>query len=179
MKNLQRFHQSKVGALGLAIPLLAVGLLAFSVAPRAADASPAKKHVGKSIRYKNSEYGFTFTLPGSWKGYSILVEKWRGGVTDGSGRPIGHEEGPLIRIRHPHWSEANPWQDIPIMVLTLDQWDLVDQFELVVSAAPFGPGEIGRNSNYIFALPPRYNYADVNGVEEVNAIMQGDPLHPF
>jgi hypothetical protein len=139
----------------------------------------------KSIVYTNQQYGFKFYLPKSWKGYSIIVTNWEGGVwepqPDGTGinNDQRSETGPKILIRNPRWTEDNPYQDIPIMVFTLSQWDLIDKDRLVVSAAPFGPGELGRNCRYVFALPPRYNYADAIGVAEVSDIMRGQPLLAF
>jgi hypothetical protein len=138
----------------------------------------------KFTRYVNKHYGFTFTLPSSWKGYSTFTETWGGGICIPSSdpdapcvQPEPETSGPKIIIRNPHWTERNPYQDIPIMVFTYEQWKLIEDDRLVVSAAPFGPGEIGRNAKYVFALPPRYNYADAEGIEEVNEIMQSNPLH--
>jgi hypothetical protein len=45
-----------------------------------------------------------------------------------------------------------------------------------VSAAPFPPTELGRNKRYVFALPPRYDYAFLDGYLEVEEIMRGKPL---
>ena len=53
------------------------------------------------------------------------------------------------------------------MVLTLAQCDLVQQGKLTVSAAPIGPEELGRNRKYVFAFPPRYNFAFRTGHEVV------------
>jgi hypothetical protein len=133
----------------------------------------------KPLVYKNTQYEFTFSLPVTWKNYRVLVEKWTGGVSDENQKFVREETGPLIKIRNPRWTESDPYQDIPIMVFTLAQWELADEFALIVSAAPFGPGEIGRNDKYVFALPSRYNYADAEGQEEVTDILQHDPLHPL
>ena len=57
------------------------------------------------------------------------------------------------------------------MVFTPAQWRSVRQEKFLVSAAPFGPGELGRNSKYVFALPPRYDYSFPPGYEEVEEIM--------
>jgi hypothetical protein len=61
------------------------------------------------------------------------------------------------------------------MIFTLQQW----KEDLVVSAAPIGPSELGRNSRYVFALPARYNYAYPDGYKEVEEIIEKKPLHPF
>ena len=65
------------------------------------------------------------------------------------------------------------------MIFTLEEWHQVEQNNLVVSAAPIGPDELGRNSKYVFALPPRYTFSADTGVEEVTEIMRNMPLHPF
>jgi hypothetical protein len=160
-------------------------LTATTCQSQSAQDGRSKSRPAKSIVYTNKQYRFKFYLPKSWKGYSIIVSEWCGGVWEPTSDEAGGtqatrtERGPEITIRHPLWTEANPRQDIPIMVLTLAQGELADKGILIVSAAPFGPGEIGRNSRYVFALPPRFNYADVIGVEEVNNIIFNDPLHGF
>jgi hypothetical protein len=63
------------------------------------------------------------------------------------------------------------------MIFTHAQWRAVDSGALIVSAAPFGPQEIGRNRRYVFALPPRYLVDENKGYEDVLRIMQGHPLH--
>jgi hypothetical protein len=142
----------------------------------ASQGKVAKQKVPKSVVYVNKMYGFSFTLPQTWKGYSIVVTKWGGSTLDLSAKSF---EGPTITIRHPSWTEASPYQDIPIMVFTPAQWRFVEDDNLSVSAAPFGPNEIGRNSKYIFALPPRFNYSNGPGTDEVNQMLQHRPLHPM
>jgi hypothetical protein len=128
------------------------------------------------VVYRNTQYGFSFSLPKSWKGYSIVTDKW-----DGRDIKSGNvtETGPLYSIRYPQWTSAKPRQDIPIMVFTIAQWKLILQETLAVSAAPIGPSELGRNSNYVFALPARYNFAYPLGYKEVEQILQGKALHPM
>lgn len=134
------------------------------------------KQPEKSIVYTNTEYGFNFTLPASWKGYSIVTGKWEG-VPIGGETPV--ETGPMISIRNPLWTEANPRQDIPIMVFTLKQWNALQAEEFHIGAAPIGPSELGRNSEYVFALPARYNFAFLTGYQEVEDILKGNPLKPI
>jgi hypothetical protein len=182
-------------------PLVAVALSLLILAGLAAESSrqqtltqstqasepgaPSKSHPKKSIVYRNKQYGFTFNLPASWKGYSIMVGSWGGivyGPTDAeAGEELGTEpkstlEGPKITIRHPLWTGVNVHQDIPIMIFTKAQWRFAENGSLVVSAAPIGPSEIGRNSKYVFALPPRYDFGDAIGVQEVSDIISGHPL---
>jgi hypothetical protein len=132
-----------------------------------------------SIVYRNDRYGFNFSLPGSWKGYIIVFDKWEGLSLEGSKRNKVVETGPIISIRHPRWTLKNPRQDIPIMIFTLTQWDLLQQKKFRIGAAPIGPKEIDRNSRFVFALPARYNYAFPTGYEEVEKILESSPLKPF
>jgi hypothetical protein len=130
------------------------------------------------IQYKSERYRFTFRLPASWKGYSVIEEKWGGTLLAADMETVDREEeGPQITIRHPLWTEQSPRQDIPIMVFTIAQWKEIDR--MIVSAAPIGPSEIGRNSHYVFALPPRYNYASPEGWQEVDAIVRNHPIRGF
>ena len=171
---------------------LAIGVAAYSLQESSTTAltqgaaqPPLGKTTGKPrntkpIIYKNKKYRFDFALPQTWKGYSIIVGEWGGTVFDeGGAEPVGSEKGPQITIRHPHWTSDDPWQDIPIMVFTHAQWKFVEQDRISVSAAPFGPGEIGRNAHYVFALPPRFDYGDARGREEVQEILQHKPIRAF
>lgn len=133
----------------------------------------------KSIVYKNTQYGFNFPLPESWKNYEIVTGKWEGlSINDSAGEKVV-ETGPMISIRHPLWTSANPRQDIPIMVFTLAQWNSLQKEEFHIGAAPIGPSELGRNNKYVFALPARYNFAFPTGFEEVEDILKGKPLQPI
>ena len=126
-----------------------------------------------SVVYENIRYGFCFYLPETWKGYSIIEEKWEG---TNNGETV--ETGPQLLIRHPYWTQNNPRQDIPIMVFTLEQWNALQKGDFSVSAAPIGPSKLGSNSTYVFALPARYNYVFQTGFEEVEDILKGSPLWP-
>lgn len=125
------------------------------------------------VAYKNTRYGFRFYLPQTWKGYSVVEEKWEGT----SGAAIA-ASGPELLIRHPAWTQEKPRQDIPIMVFTLEQWNALHNEEFFVSAAPVGPTKLGSNQTYVFALPARYNYAFPEGFEEVEEILENHPLWP-
>ena len=130
----------------------------------------------ESVLYDNAQYGFTFTLPKSWKNYTIILAQWNGVSLEGAHAGEITETGPIINIRHPAWTSENPRQDIPIMIFTLDQWEALMREEFNVGAAPMPPGELGRNASYVFALPARYNYAFLTGFEEVEEILAGNPL---
>jgi len=134
---------------------------------------------GGAILYRNSDYGFVFILPESWKGYTIVSEGWEGRSLEGSTSGQITETGPKLRIRHPDWTKENPMEDIPIMVFTQAQWDKVQQEKISLGAAPIGPTELGKNSTYVFALPARYNFDSLTGYKEVEQILEENPLKPF
>jgi hypothetical protein len=121
------------------------------------------------VTYTNAQYGFTFTLPAAWAGYSIVTSTWTGD----SQPPV---TGSIISIRNPAWTASVPTQDIPIMVFTPSEWAEVSSGTLAVSAAPIAPSELGQNSQYVFALPARYNYAYPADYQEVETILAGNPL---
>jgi hypothetical protein len=141
---------------------------------RKPTSTPAKQ-LGTLIEYRNAQYGFCFSLPESWQGYSIVVGRWEG-HTNGSHGDAAVQHGPIISIRHPQWTQADPRQDIPIMVFTRAQWRSLQHEEFHVSAAPIGPSELGRNRRYVFGLPPRFDYAFPTGYEEVEQILSSNPL---
>jgi hypothetical protein len=132
-----------------------------------------------NVVYKNAQYGFLFPLPESWKGYTIVTDKWEGLTQGDSQGEKTVATGPIIYIRHPQWTSQNPRQDIPIMIFTLTQWNSLQHGEFHIGAAPVEPTELSRNSKYVFALPARYNYAVLSGYEEVGKILAGNPLQPF
>lgn len=137
-----------------------------SQAPKVA-ATPA------TVIYRNNVYGFCFVLPEGWKGYSIVPEQWSGAILS-SGQAV---KGPQLLIRNPKWTAANPYQDIPIMVFTPAEWQHAKNDDMSVSAAPIGPSELGSNSKYVFALPPRWiGFIDTLGQDELNAWMQQNRL---
>jgi bla regulator protein blaR1 len=133
-------------------------------------ATATKSHSASIAPYVNTRYGFRFFLPADWVGYSIIVREQ-------SLNQLGDYS--TIIIRHPRWTEEHPRQDIPIMVFTPRQWRMIQRGILNVSAAPFPPSELGRNKRYVFAIPPRYDYAFPDGYLEVEEIMRGNPLKAF
>jgi hypothetical protein len=149
---------------------------ALILAPHACIRAQPAAHV----IYTNKQYGFTFTLPASWKGYTIVTGTWQGTATKGPPpAPTSIEHGPALRIRNPQWTQDDPHEDIPIWIFTPDQWNRVQDESLIVSAAPFPPDELGHNARFVFALPARYSYDNLTGVEEVLKINANHPLHAF
>ena len=130
------------------------------------------------VEYRNTELGFSFSLPASWEGFSIRHSNWEGLKSGDLGDEVV-EQGPIISIAHPKSTEQQPRQEIPMMVFTIEQWDQLQRGEWHIGAAPISPLELAYNSLYVFALPARYNYAFLEGWQEVEQILQGQPLVTF
>jgi hypothetical protein len=104
----------------LAITSLGIlGLITVLLDSHAQTSSPVKS---RPVIYKNATYGFTFSLPQTWRGYSIVMERWEDSPQDDV-----LQSGPEITIRHPQWTPGNQRQDISIMVFTHAQWDSLQQ----------------------------------------------------
>ena len=123
--------------------------------------------------YLNNQYGFLIALSESWKGYTVLNSQWEGrDVATGNVTTTG----PIITLRHPQWTIANPREDMPVMIFTVAQWkrvinDKAASDNISVSAAPVPPSVLGQNSKYVIALPARYNYDYATGWEEVDRLV--------
>jgi hypothetical protein len=164
-----------LAALILAPPAFADTRQEAPPASRQTDRTTGKTPSKQTIEYRNARYGFSFTLPGSWEGFSILQQTWQGE----NGSSIVPERGPESTIRNPRWAADNPWQDIPIMVFTRVQWTAVADEKISVSAAPVPPSLLGHNRKYVFALPARFNYGDAAGQQEVQEILSQYALRAF
>jgi hypothetical protein len=140
---------------------------------------PAKQNASAeptdAILYRNAKYGFTFSLPEAWKGYTVITEEWE--ATDAQKGVV--ERGPLVYIRPPGWTKENPRQDIPIMVFTSAQWESVEHGDFFMNGAAIVPGELGQNRKYAFAVSRRVEDSETAGAKEVNQILQQHPLHPI
>lgn len=156
------------------VTLMARSGFAGGQARRDAEQTPSEKEPRSAV-YVNKEFGFRFDLPQDWRGFSVIRDEWSGTWHEHEGQ---EQRGPLIRIRHPKYTEDEPYEDIPIMVFTHKQWKSVDKEALIVSAAPFPPGEIARNSKYVFATPPRFYYDFATEWEDVLRML-GTQLHTF
>jgi hypothetical protein len=138
--------------------------------------TPTQTPTDTSVTYTNNKYGFTFSLPADWKGYSVVQKTWNGTPQNSATAP---QTGPTLLLRNPNWTSAVHYEDIPIMVFTLAQWNSYTAGNFMTSAAPFPATELGRNNTYVFALPPRWDYDYSQGYQEADAIMKTNPLHPF
>jgi hypothetical protein len=142
------------------------------------NSSPAHKSA-KSIKYVNTKYGFSFSLPRSWKGFSIVPSTWGGRTDTESQGEVVVEQGPEIAIMNPQSTPSKPYQDIDIMIFTHPQWNSLRQAKFFISAAPIGPSDMGQNRKYVFATPPRMINDSLFGCDEVIKLLETHPLHAF
>lgn len=77
-------------------------------------------------------------------------------------------------------NQFNVYENPIIVEYYFSGFDLkYEGIELVITVdeeVTMGPKELARNSKYLFALPARYNYAFPTGYEEVEKILEGNPL---
>ena len=129
-----------------------------------------------SVTYTNNQYGFNFTLPTDWNGYSVVTNTWSGNPLNSS---TSAQTGPKLLLRNPNWTDSNHYEDIPVLVFTLAQWNSYVAGNFAVSAAPIAASELGRNNTYVFALPPRWDFDYSTGYQEADTIVQSNPLQAF
>jgi len=117
-----------------------------------------------SLLYHNAQCDFTFFLPASWQGYSVLIQQWEGQTSLAATDKVEH--GPVIVLRHPQWKASDPYQDIPVMVFTRSQWRAQQEGK----SFPYAGGvidEMWRSRKYVFGMYSRYNADDsVKGWKE-------------
>lgn len=161
-------------ALGL---IIVFGFLAYLFYSK--DVSPVENPTtipDSSVTYNNTDYGFTFALPDNWEGYSVVQNTWQGNpLKDATAK----ESGPKLLIRNPKWTSTLPYEDIPILVFTLKQWDSYVAEDFTVSAAPIPASELARNNVYVFVLPPRWDFDYSKDVEEAQNILKSNPLDAY
>lgn len=117
---------------------------------------------GLPLRYDNAQFGFTFFLPAGWRGYSVLIQQLDDeAYSAAEDKQIIVGYTPMITLRHPQWQASAPYQDIPILVFTRDQWDALHHGKLWPSFFAGGMiNELWHNQRFVFAMSSRYNAAD-------------------
>jgi hypothetical protein len=164
------------------IIILAIGLTIYFLIVSHLESTaqqPAEVVEPDRVVYKDPDYGFIFTLPDSWRDYTVVADEWQGYANIDPQGDVVIARGPLVLLRHPLWTADSPRQDIPVMVFTIQQWIELRDEKFHIGAAPMGPSELGRNTTYVFALPARYNYAFLTGYEEVDQIIQGKSFRAY
>lgn len=162
----------------LAIITVALGaiLYFFCLSPRDTPVVAGDPDSSSSlIIYKNTKYGFNFSLPTDWQGYSIIEDTWKGFPL----KNTAVQTGPKLLIRNPKWTAAMPYEDLPILVFTISQWNMYLAEDFSVSAAPIRASELARNNKYVFALPPRWDFDSSAGYKDAQDIIVGKPLQAF
>jgi hypothetical protein len=171
-------NMTKYWIVACAVLVLALGGYLYSSIPpkelTPTPPAPPPSAVPTTLRYENAEFGFVVTLPENWKGHLVVRDGWVGEL---GGKTIA--TGTKLSIRHPLWTTAKPRQDIPVLVFTSSQWTDLASEKFHVGAAPISPTELGRNTNYVFALPARYNFAFPEGFEEVRRSSRGSRSKVF
>ena len=157
-----------VGAIIFIILLGVVGYMVYqrTQAIEVVDTATTTPIIGDtqtSFLYRNNTYGFVVPLPDSWRGYSV-IEKAQGSYLE-------------IRITHPQSTSQNPRMDIPVLVVPITTWNKWypvndPQGGQHPFAAPIPATELARNTKYVFAIAPRYNYSFATGYEEVDEIVK-------
>ena len=182
LETLMKVKKINKRTLILSASVLAVVLVltVLTIMLHGANKAPQVQHIGNgsdsssdssgsNIVYKNTQYGFLFTLPGSWKGYTIVNENWQG--LDQNGKVV--ETGPIILIRSPHWTSENKYQDIPIMLISYEQ--IASYRSGILSFETFGSQYIiGNGSEYYFTIPSNYIDSKLLGYNEVEKILNSD-----
>ena len=145
--------------------------------------NPPKHPSGLPVIYHNAEYDFTFFLPASWRGYSVLMQQWDGErYVAAVDRSEVTDYGPVIVLRNPRWKAGDPYQDIPIRVFTRSQWEGAEGPPSIdAGGVEF---EIAHNAKYVFAINSRFDWDEsFKGREEAgtivyrNQVANGPHLH--
>lgn len=164
--------------LGVVLTVIVLGLIGYLFYSQGNKEVPIDQNIpsAQSLLYTNSQFGFTFALPDSWKGFSVVETAWQGNPLTTT---TVKQTGPKLLIRNPSWSAALPYEDIPVLVFTVEQWESYMAEAYAISAAPIQATELGRNNLYVFALPPRWNFDYSEGDKEAEAIVASHPLKAF
>ena len=147
--------------------------------------NPPGHPAGLPLRYHDAKTGFTFYLPETWRGYSVLHEEWQGTTyVPAKDETVTVARGPVIVFRHPKWTAGKPYQDMTIVVYTRSQWD--GEKQGTFSCTYFAGGtmvELWHNHNYVLAMSTHEGKAELEGWQEVNEIVsqnvQTSPPHVY
>ena len=157
--------------LGFAL-VLSGGLLGCSTTVSNVSSNALNHPSGLPVLYRNTQYDFTFFLPASWQGYSVLAQQWDGETSlPAVDRTAIVEHGPMIVLRHPQWKPDDRYQDITVLVFTRRQWDAEHHGKFGIGAGGIVE-EIAHNPHYVLAISSRFNGDEnVKGWEEAGRIV--------
>jgi hypothetical protein len=147
--------------------------------------NPPGHPAGFPLRYHDTKTGFTFYLPETWRGYSVLHNEWLGQTyVPANDENITVTRGPVFVLRHPHWTASKMYQDMTLVVYTRSQWD--GEKQGTFSCTYFAGGtmvELWHNHNYVLAMSTHEGKAELEGWQEVNEIVsqnvQTSPPHVY
>jgi len=153
--------------------VLSVELVGCSTATNHGNSTVGDNPTGFPLRYCNSEYGLTFFLPESWRGYSIVTGQWEAeAYSPVADKLVAADHGPMIVFRNPKCKTSDPHQDIPVLMFTRSQWDAFHDGKLGSLYAGGVIYEMWHNDKYVFGIYSRYNANDsVKGWDEAAAIL--------
>jgi len=122
--------------------------------------TPITVTTSAGLVYKNTTYDFQITLPKTWNDFKIQSSEILFGNS--------------VVIIHPDYTTLNPRMNIPILIYPIEKWTEWEKnnFEGYPITAPIGPTERGRNTRFVFATAPRYNFIFLTGFEEVEIILK-------
>lgn len=135
-----------------------------------------KPPLSSGVVYNNAQFGFNFSLPDSWKGYTVISDSWKGNPLIDN---IAAQSGVKLIIRHPNWTDAQHYEDLPILIFSLSQWNMYLAESFSISAAPIQATELARNNAYVFALPARWDFDYGIDYKEAQEIMANSPIRTF
>ena len=128
-----------------------------------ASTTPVVNESQDNLVYQNNIYRFSVPLPESWRSY-VVSEQNKNSYIE-------------IRLAHPQSNAQNARMDVPVLVVPVATWNTWYPANAPESgqhpfAAPVPATERARNSKYVFATAPRYNFSYLPGWEEVDEIVK-------
>jgi hypothetical protein len=111
----------------------------------------------QSQTYRNTTYGFTLSLPGSWEGYEGITRPTLG----------THAGNVIINVPTQDTQYTGTATPIVIDVYTPQGWDAINK------TAGLKPAYLGRNKDYIFGVTlwQKIPFDYPNGKEEVQSVI--------
>lgn len=141
-----------------------------------AEPVPNEKLISQTADWKtytNTEYGFEISFPDSWIGYSVTESLWSGFSSDGTIDCANYCKGAMFIFKNNKLYNEKKFKGIPIMVMSSDIWNLMEQEKILYGAGPVNPGKIGQNGKFVFAMPPRwYGFSDILDSKEIEEILK-------
>jgi hypothetical protein len=136
---------------------------------------------GLPVRYRNAKYDLMFYMPASWRGYSVLMERWEGiTYSPDKDQDVVLADGPIIVLRNPLWKTNDQYQDIPIYIFTRQQWDDMHRGEFDAVGAGGVIYELWHNDKYVFGMHSRtfgFNDELKKWRETENIVYQNSATH--